>query len=152
MRNIFIGAFFLLFGFTANSQDFEELPNTRLEKASDYEEHEALAIECARFLLKHDVDYEKRNRALSAQFLIRWMSGSEVTFEVGSDLVKYSDNDADRTAVYLAALITVVLKGEPEMSTDKLDQLTSEMFLNYCLKFPNLKRNKAIKKELKKMK
>lgn len=139
----------LLFSVGVNAQDFEEMPSISLEVSADYEEHEELVLQCADYLLKHDVEYQKRNRALVTQFLMRWMMGSEVTFEIGSDFVKYGGKDGERTTIYLAAMVTVVLNFGEEMSQDKMDKKTADMFLNYCSKYSNLKRNKAIKKELK---
>ncbi len=150
MKKILTLTCFLLFISGVKSQDFNKLPQITLEGVSDYSEHEELVLECADYLLKHDVDYQKRNRAFATQFLMRWMTGSEITFEIGSDFVKYSDKDGDRTAVYLASLISVVLHGEEGMTTQKVDEKTEDMFLSYCAKFSHLKRNKVIKKELKK--
>ncbi|UTW65459.1 hypothetical protein KFE94_12455 [bacterium SCSIO 12643] len=149
MNKIIFSLLFSLVTLTINAQDFKELPTISMETKEDFKENESVALECAQFILSHAPEYQQRNRLLAIQFILRWMEGTEITFELGEDFLKYAGKDTDRTAVYLAAMTTAALADTESATTDQINKQTSILFLDYCYKFSSLKRNKAIKKELK---
>ena len=115
-----------------------------------YQENEANALMCSEYLLNNEVDSKDENRLIASQFMMKWMEGTKITFELGDDFLKYSDGNIDRTQVYLAALVYSALKSdEKNLSATDINAKASDVFLNYCLEFKSLKRNKAIKTELK---
>lgn len=149
MFKILFSSLLLITTLTVNAQDFQELPTVSMETKEDFEENESLVMECSKFILSHAPEYQERNRLLAIQFILRWMEGTEITFELGEDFIKYAGKDTDRTAVYLASMVTSALTGAEDTSTDQINKQASILFLGYCYKFSSLKRNKAIKKELK---
>jgi hypothetical protein len=144
---IFLFVFSALFNY---AQDFKYLPGINMEKLEDYEEYESTALKCANYLLDNEVDAEEQNRALAVEFMMRWMTGTDIKFELGDDFVKYGDKDTDRMAVYLAALVKVALEDpEQDLKPAEINELGAEVFLDYCAENKSIKKNKAIKKELK---
>lgn len=149
MNKIIFSLLFVLSSLCIHAQDFKELPTISMETKEDFKENESVALECAKFLLSHAPEHQEGNRLLAIQFILRWMEGTEITFELGDDFLKYAGKDNDRTAVYLAAMTSVALSDTENTTTDRINKQAAILFLDYCYKFSSLKRNKAIKKELK---
>lgn len=150
MKKIIFSTLAMLVLVTIHAQNFEELPSIKMKVLKDYENNELVALKCAEYLLSNELDFEEENRLYATQFILRWMTGTDITFTLGDDFLKYSDGNEGRTQIYIASLVYAALENpDTELSDEAMNKEAADVFLKYCAEHSTIKKNKAIKQELK---
>lgn len=151
MKISLIVLFTLIISSSSFSQNFADLENIKLIKLADYENNEAQVLKCANYILASPIGSNDANKTYCTRFIIRWMTGCDITFELGEDFVNLTDGNTDLTSIYMAALVKAALvDGNDSISPEKINEEGRAYFLSYCENPENkVKKNKYIKKALK---
>ena len=135
-----------------SAQDYSKLEDIKLEESEDFVNNESKVKECAEFILDSPVTEERENKNYCTQFILRWMDGTNYTFELGSDFLDLTNRDSELTMIYLASLAKAALDyDDSTVFPNKINKDAKNIFLDYCEKPQNnVKISRKIKKELKK--
>src|SRR5690349_15475777 len=87
------------FGLTQGLPNYDDV---KLDRAEDYKPADTIAHQAADFLLFTPFDQAKIDRLKSAQFLIRWMSGTpDYNFSMDGSIKNLGD-EAEMMSLYMA--------------------------------------------------
>jgi len=138
---------------TANSfsQDFTDLTSYELASEEDYKNAEKKVIECANYLLANPVKEEDSNRINAVQFVLRWMAGTNYTFNIDNKMVELTDGNNALFSLYLTTMSKIVLEHQADNLTDsQIHEQVVDILINYCKDSSNnLKPTKKLKKLMK---
>jgi hypothetical protein len=144
--------FFVLLGCSVSlySQDLPDFSQIRLEQGSDYKPAEPAVLQAANYILSTPISKDDLNRALSLQFLLRWMTGTpDYTFSLDGSISKAVTGNPDVLGVYMAALAKYGLENKAVAGdAKKMNLEATKMMLAYC---EDSKNNVKLNKTLKKM-
>lgn len=136
----------------SNAQNFRELATYEFKTAESYGQEEDKVLECANYLFTNPSKGADAERAVSTQYILKWMEGTpDYTFEIGDDAMKITDGSSDLLGLYLAGMTKSVLdnKGE-ELNNSIIHNKTVRLLTDYCSDKSNkMKPSKALKKIIK---
>ena len=132
------------------SRDYSNLENTLLEDKTDYQNSEALVLECAGYLLDSPIDSIKADLDLmgAMQFILRWMEGTPyITFNLDDSIIKAIRSDSCLFGIYLASMVKYVLENKNSSGKSKDVKYNSLLiFISYIEdKARNIRLNKNLR-------
>lgn len=136
MKKLFFTLFCsTLFTLLAHAQDYNHYEAIKLDTKADYTpEVEKSVLEACHLLLSTPMEKRNMARLKSAQFLLRWMSGTpDYSFEIGETATKLAKSNEDLLVIYLAAMTKYCLEN-PEHSKDTrvVKRETIKSVIAYC--------------------
>jgi hypothetical protein len=139
----------------AISQDFHKISKAEFASLEDYKKAEPDVLKVANFLFNTPNKPETYNRAVAFAYILKWMEGTDAyTFSIGEEAMKVTKGNQDLLGMYFAGLTKTALDHpEKKLSDTEMHEKTTQLLAQYCADKSNkLKPNKALKKEIKKMK
>lgn len=146
MRKLLIIPCFFVTSLIGNAQAAPDYASIRLEAREDYTaEADKAALQAARHILTTPANDKDIARLESAQFLIRWMTGTPTyTFTLNDRAGKFAKDDL--LIVYMAAMTKYVLEHPAESKDVKKMELNAiQMLIDYCRKY-EIKMSSQLKK------
>ncbi len=116
MKSFFVVLVFSLVSFMSFGQNPTELDSYPLKTQEDYVNAEPKVIETATFLFSTPVKKDDLSRLTATQFILRWMEGTDYTFNIDAKMTELTDGNNDLFGMYLAGMAKVVLESETELS------------------------------------
>jgi hypothetical protein len=105
----------------------------KLKKNRDFKAAQPIVQQTADYLLSTPIDKDTARRLHSAEFLMKWMEGTnDYTFTLTENTTKYYSNDINLMAVYIAALCKAAIAEKPNIDTKKLDINAVKILLGYA--------------------
>lgn len=150
MKKSFI-LIFVLITSVFYGQDFKLLDNYKFDKAESYNKAEPHVIESANYLFSTPVEENNLNRLVAIQFILKWMEGTEYTFNLDSKVMDLVGDNQDLLGLYMAGMSKVVLENKStKLSDDEIYDGVVALLVGYCKnKENNLKPTKNLKKAMK---
>lgn len=131
------------------AQDFTSLDLNSFKKAEDYVKAEPKVLECANFLLQTPHEENNLNRLTATQYILKWMEGTDYTFNIDANAVELTDGNNDLFGLYMTSMTKVVLENKDvELTADEVHNKVVELLIAYC---KNEKNNMKPTKKLKKL-
>ncbi len=154
MKKVIFLSVFLFVSLQFNAQDFNKINDIKFTTLEDYKKAEPEVLKTVNFLLRTPIKPETDNRIIAMAFVIKWMSGTDYTFNIGEDAMKVTKGSSNLFAMYMVALAKAALDNpNKKLSDNEIHEIASKTLAGYCSKKDNkLKPNKALKKIIKKMK
>lgn len=143
--------FFTLFSVGAEAQNFLDLAGYSFSSKESYVKAEPQVLEAATYLYTTPIASDNLNRLIASQFILKWMEGTEYTFNVDSKMTDLTEGSTDLFGMYLAGMAKVVLENkETPLADAVIHEQVTQMLVDYC-KDPahHAKPNKKLKKLMK---
>lgn len=143
--------FFSVFSLTTIGQNLTDLDQYPLSSKQDFINAEKKVIECANYLFLNPVKKDDLNRLTAAQFILKWMEGTDYTFNIDSSAVELTDGNDSLFAMYLAGMSKLVIENPDKKFTDEaLHAEVTILLIDYCkVASNNCKPTKKMKKIMK---
>lgn len=141
-----------LFTTLSFAQDFSQLANFDFGNASSYKPQEQQVLQCANYLFETPNNNNDVNRAISTQFIIKWMTGTpEYSFDLDQNAMELTKGSNELFGLYMAAMTKVVLDHpNKKLSAVEIYNQSEKLLVAYCADVTNkLKPSKKIKKIIK---
>ncbi|MEQ3662432.1 MAG: hypothetical protein ABNG98_03850 [Flavobacterium sp.] len=150
MKKSFI-LFFVLITSVFYGQDFKLLDNYKFDKAESYNIAEPHVIESSNYLFTTPVEENNLNRLVAIQFILKWMEGTNYTFNLDSKVMDLVGENQNLLGLYMAGMSKVVLENKSsKLTDDEVYDKVLVMLVDYCKnKENNLKPTKNLKKAMK---
>jgi hypothetical protein len=131
------------------AQDFTSLNVNSLQKMEDYVKAEPKVLECSTFLLNTPYEANNLNRLSAMNYIMKWMEGTDYTFNIDSKAVELTEGNNDLFGLYMTTMPKVVLENKGvNLSTDEIHNRVVDLLIAYC---KNEKNNMKPTKKLKKL-
>ncbi len=107
---------FLTITAIAKTQTLPDYESIKLEVKSDYNENaNNAALQAANHLLGTPLEKDDIARLRSAQYLIKWMTGSpDYTFALDEQATRFTKKNSDLLILYMAAMSKYVLENKTD--------------------------------------
>ena len=128
--------------------DFSKIP---LDSKTDFNETaNDAALKASTYLLSSPLDKNDMNRLLSAQYIIKWMTGTpDYHFSLDGHVAKISKKNDDALVLYMACMTKYSLENKADTSDPKKMTLgPTKLFVDYVKSDKN---NVKLTRELKKL-
>ena len=154
MKKIIFISLITLFQNISIAQDFGELAHAKFKTKESYKLAENNVLECTNYLFDNPATEElEMNRLISIQYIMKWMEGTEYSFEIGEMEMELIKGNSDLLGLYLAAMAKVVIENKAKkLTNDDIYNKAKGILVKYCSVSENkVKPSKELKKEIKKM-
>lgn len=149
MRKVILCLVLVFSSLNLFAQDYTSLDVGSLQKMEDYIKAEPKVLECANFLLQTPHEKNNLNRLSATQYILKWMEGTDYTFNIDSKAVELTDGNNDLFGLYMTSMPKVVLENkDAELAADEVHNKVVELLVAYC---KNEKNNMKPTKKLKKL-
>ena len=151
MRKVLLSLVFIFCGFSLFAQDYTSLDSSQLKVKEDYVKAEPKVLECSNFLLSTPNEKNNLNRLMAMEYILKWMEGTNYTFEINANAVELTDGNQDLFGLYITTMPKVVLENkEANLSTDEVHNRVESLLVAYCKdEKNNMKPTKKLKKLMK---
>ena len=151
MRKVLLSLVFIFCGFSLFAQDYTSLDSSQLKVKEDYVKAEPKVLECSNFLLSTPNEKNNLNRLMAMEYILKWMEGTNYTFEINANAVELTDGNQDLFGLYITTMPKVVLENkEANLSTDEVHNRVVSLLVAYCKdEKNNMKPTKKLKKLMK---
>lgn len=150
MKSFFVVLLFSLVAVTSFAQNPTELDSYTLKTQEDYVNAEPKVIESATFLFSTPIKKDDVSRLTATQFILRWMEGTDYTFNIDAKMTELTDGNNDLFGMYLAGMAKVVIESETQLSDEEVNTKVTDMLIAYCKdEKNNCKPTKKMKKLMK---
>jgi hypothetical protein len=152
MKKIILTTCFLFSITLSFGQDFNQLSEYEFTDVESYKTQEANVLMCANYLFSKPMNKNDRNRYISLQYIIKWMSGTpDYTFDLGEKSMELTRGNQDLLGLYMAAMTKVVLEnGDSKLNGEEIYQGAEDLLVEYCSDSSNnMKPSRKIKKIMK---
>ncbi|UOX33717.1 hypothetical protein LXD69_16995 [Flavobacterium sediminilitoris] len=131
-KNLFALLFTVVTTFSF-AQNFTDLNDYPLSNVEDYKNAETKVVECATYLFSTPVKKDDLNRLSATQFILKWMEGSDYTFNIDSKMTELTDGNTDLFGMYLAGMSKVVIESpNKKLNDDEIRSEVTNMLVAYC--------------------
>jgi len=115
MKRIFCICLLLFFAAVElRAQNLPPFNHVKLATRKDYKQADSTVSQLSAYLLSIPIDRDTATRINAAQFLMRWMEGTnEYTFVINENNTRAFINNTNLMAVYMAALCKTALEHKP---------------------------------------
>ena len=151
MRKVLLSLVFIFCGFSLFAQDYTSLDSSQLKVKEDYVKAEPKVLECSNFLLSTPNEKNNLNRLMAMEYILKWMEGTNYTFEINANAVELTDGNQDLFGLYITTMPKVVLENkEADLSADEIHNRVVSLLVAYCKdEKNNMKPTKKLKKLMK---
>ena len=133
MRKVLLSLVFIFCGFSLFAQDYTSLDSSQLKVKEDYVKAEPKVLECSNFLLSTPNEKNNLNRLMAMEYILKWMEGTNYTFEINANAVELTDGNQDLFGLYITTMPKVVLENkEANLSADEIHNRVVNMLIEYC--------------------
>jgi hypothetical protein len=149
MKKVFLCLVLVFGSLNLMAQDFTSLNVNSLQKMEDYVKAEPKVLECSTFLLNTPYEANNLNRLSAMNYIMKWMEGTDYTFNIDSKAVELTEGNNDLFGLYMTTMPKVVLENKGvNLSTDEIHNRVVDLLIAYC---KNEKNNMKPTKKLKKL-
>ena len=149
MKKVFLFLVLVFGSLNLMAQDFTSLNVNSLQKMEDYVKAEPKVLECSTFLLNTPYEANNLNRLSAMNYIMKWMEGTDYTFNIDSKAVELTEGNNDLFGLYMTTMPKVVLENKGvNLSTDEIHNRVVDLLIAYC---KNEKNNMKPTKKLKKL-
>lgn len=149
MKKVFLCLVLLVSSLNLFAQDYTSLDADSLQKMEDYVKAEPKVLECSNFLLNTPNEANNLNRLSAMQYVLKWMEGTDYTFNIDSKAAELTDGNNDLFGLYVTTMPKVVLENKgTKLSDEEIHNRVVDLLIAYC---KNDKNNMKPTKKLKKM-
>jgi hypothetical protein len=126
--------FFLSFvSTTLYAQELPDLTSIPLKIDADFKNAEPQVLACAAYLFSTPVSKDNLNRLTAVKFVLKWMEGTDYTFNIDSKVTDLTDGNNDLFGMYLAGMSKVVLENKgTALSDDAIHAQVTQLLIDYC--------------------
>lgn len=151
MKKLLLTTALLFISVNFYAQDFKKNENIKLESLDDYKKAEPDVLKCADFLLRTPIKPETANRLNALAFVVKWMSGTNYTFNVDSQAMDLTKGDDNLFGMYMVCMTKVALTNpDKKLTNDEMYKQASTVLAKYCAEKKNkLKPSRKLKKIIK---
>lgn len=152
MKHLLILLSILFSSSIISAQNFGEIAKYEFKTKESYVEAESKVLQCANYLFSNPATSENEMyRLVSIQFILKWMEGTEYTFEIGDKAMELTKGSEDLLGLYLAGMSKVVLDNKgTKLLNDEIYTKTEKLLVDYCSDSANnVKPSKKIKQLMK---
>ena len=133
MKSLVSLLFLSLVSTTLLAQDIPNVSNTPLKTTADFKNAEPMVIACTNYLFSTSVSKDNLDRLVATQFVLKWMEGTDYTFNIDSKMTDLTDGNDDLFGMYLAGMSKVVLENkDATLSDDEIHAQVTKMLIDYC--------------------
>jgi hypothetical protein len=149
MKKVFLCLVLVFGSLNLMAQDFTSLNVNSLQKMEYYVKAEPKVLECSTFLLNTPYEANNLNRLSAMNYIMKWMEGTDYTFNIDSKAVELTEGNNDLFGLYMTTMPKVVLENKGvNLSTDEIHNRVVDLLIAYC---KNEKNNMKPTKKLKKL-
>lgn len=149
MRKVILCLVLVFSSLNLVAQDYTSLDAGTLQKMEDYVKAEPKVLECSTFLLNTPHEANNLNRLTAIQYILKWMEGTDYTFNIDSNAVELTEGNNDLFGLYVTTMPKVVLENKgSNLSSDEIHNRVVTLLIAYC---KNEKNNMKPTKKLKKL-